>query len=352
MKFFTGALLASLANAASVELAKRDSPIDLSLELVGNTAIKAHLTNTGSESLKVLKTGSILDTLEVEKSDVFAGASKIDFDGVRVWVDYGALSEESFQVLEAGETVEIEFDVAIDHDLTSGGDFTINSVGALAYAEADSTAIAGTVSFNSNVISTHVDGEAAAKVRRDWHAQVEKRAVVQNDCTGTRRTAIVNALSNCRTLASTAATAASSGPAARLTEFYKSSTSATRSTVQGVFNRIVSECGSSTSGASRIYCTDIYPACSGGVVAYAVPALAYQVYCPLWFNNYAAMTSACRGISQAGVLLHEMTHLTSIRGTQDYNCYGYNCVRSLSAAQNINHADTYMYFAQAAYANC
>lgn len=36
-----------------------------------------------------------------------------------------------------------------------------------------------------------------------------------------------------------------------------------------------------------------------------------------------------------------MTHLTQIRGTSDYNGYGYNFVRSLTAAQNLNHADTY-----------
>lgn len=36
-----------------------------------------------------------------------------------------------------------------------------------------------------------------------------------------------------------------------------------------------------------------------------------------------------------------MTHLTQIKGTSDYNGYGYNFVRSLTAAQNLNHADTY-----------
>jgi deuterolysin len=223
--------------------------------------------------------------------------------------------------------------------------------------------IVGAASFSSNVLHAHVDGQAAAKVRRDWHAEIEKRSAVQSDCTGTRRTAIINALSNCRSLATTAATAASSGPAARLTEFFKSSTATTRSTVQGVFNRIATECGSSTSGNARIHCTDIYPACTGGTVAYAVPAQNYQVYCPLWFNNYAATSSACRGDSQSGVLLHEMTHrkppslsitflntydetVRQVRGTSDYSCYGYNCLRGLTASQNINHADTYMYFAQ------
>jgi deuterolysin len=74
MKFIIGAsLLASLASAASVDLAKRETPLDLTLELVGNTAVRASVTNSGSEPLRVLKTGSILDNLEVEKSEVFSG---------------------------------------------------------------------------------------------------------------------------------------------------------------------------------------------------------------------------------------------------------------------------------------
>lgn len=76
MKFIIGAsLLASLASAASVDLAKRESPLDVTLEHVGNTGVRASVTNSGSEPLRVLKTGSILDTLEVEKTEVFAGCT-------------------------------------------------------------------------------------------------------------------------------------------------------------------------------------------------------------------------------------------------------------------------------------
>lgn len=239
-------------------------------------------------------------------------AEKVAFDGVRVWLDYSLLEEESFRVIEAGESIEIEWDVAVDHDLAAGGDFDISSVGVLSYAALDSTDIVGQAAFSSNVLHAHVDGEAAAKVRRDWHDSVEKRAAVQSDCTGTRRTAVLNALSNCRASAAAAATAASSGPAARLTEFFKSSTSATRSTVAGVFNRIASECGTSTGGISRLHCTDVYGACSPGVVAYAVPSLSIMANCPPWFNNYAGTSTACRGTSQAGITVHEVSHVRAI----------------------------------------
>ncbi|KAF3345623.1 Brefeldin A resistance protein [Verticillium dahliae VDG2] len=277
MKFSGLLYLATLASAASVDLSKRDSPLDIKIEKVGNTVIKASITNTGASDLKVLKTGSILDELEVEKSEIFSGSKKVEFDGVRLQLDTTALSEESFQVLVAGETVELTWDVAHVHDLSAGGEFDISANGRFSYAESDSTELTGVATYASNVVHSTVDGEEAAKVRRDFHETI-KRAV--------------------------------------------SSTTATRNTVAGVFNRIASECGSSTGGVSRQYCTDIYPACSSGVIAYTLPSQSYMVNCPYYFSSFPAQSRTCRAIDQATTTLHEVTHLTQIRGTQDYNCYG------------------------------
>jgi deuterolysin len=72
-----------------------------------------------------------------------------------------------------------------------------------------------------------------------------------------------------------------------------------------------------------------------------------MVNCPYYFSSFPLTTSSCRGISQASTTVHEVTHLTQIAGTTDMNgCYGYSCVRSLSAANNLRHADTYTLFAQ------
>jgi hypothetical protein len=72
MKFIAVASLVSLVSAASVDLNKRDSPLNVKLEVTGTTA-KAVVTNTGSEDLKVFKTGSFLDDKAVEKVQVFKG---------------------------------------------------------------------------------------------------------------------------------------------------------------------------------------------------------------------------------------------------------------------------------------
>ncbi|KAH8893979.1 hypothetical protein GQ53DRAFT_644593 [Thozetella sp. PMI_491] len=353
MKFLVSvSALVATASALSIQAGKRDTPIDVTLEVVGNTDIKAVITNTGSTDLKVFKTGSILDSNPVEKTAIFAGSEKIEFDGLRLRVQTVGLPEDAFQVIAAGESVETTFDVAVVHDLSAGGEFDISTSGALSYAELDSTELTGAVTYSSNVVTASVDGTAAAKVRRDFHEHA-KRQVVQSDCTGTKLTATKNALTNCRAVAAAASAAAASGSADKMTEYFKSSTSTTRSTVAGVFGKIVTECGSSTSGVSKQYCSDVYGACSSGVLAYTLPSASYMVNCNLYFTGLSALSGTCHAQDQATTTLHETTHLTQIKGTTDQNgCYGYSCVRSLTAAQNLNHADTYALFANAIHVGC
>lgn len=64
------------ALAVSIErLEKRDSPLAVKIESVGNSAVKASITNTGTSAVKVFKAGSILDTIPVEKTKVFSGGT-------------------------------------------------------------------------------------------------------------------------------------------------------------------------------------------------------------------------------------------------------------------------------------
>ncbi|KAL0262339.1 hypothetical protein SLS55_003785 [Diplodia seriata] len=57
-------------NGTAVDLNKRDTPLDVKLEMVGNSEVKATLTNNGASALKLFKVGSILDKTAVEKTEV------------------------------------------------------------------------------------------------------------------------------------------------------------------------------------------------------------------------------------------------------------------------------------------
>lgn len=270
---------------------------------------------------------------------------KVAFEGVKLRINTESLNEDAFQTIAAGETVEASFDIAELHDLKAGGAFDVVAAGALSVAAADSTQISSTVSYSSNTVSATIDGAVAEAVRRSW-----KRAAVQSDCTGTKKTATVNALANCRTLALAAASAAGSNTA-KVNEYFKSTTSSTISTIQSVFNKAATECGSSTGGVSKQYCTDPYSACSSNVLAYTVPSLSIMDNCPIYFTALPALTKSCHAQDQATTTLHETTHLTQIKGTDDLG-YGYAAATKLSTSSALNNADSYALFANAIYAGC
>lgn len=266
--------------------------------------------------------------------------SKIPFGGIKVRVTTDNIPEESFQVIAPGETVEASFDVAELHDLGSGGSFDIASTGVLSTAAVDSTEITGAVPFSSNTITANIDGAEAEKVRSDFI----KRSAVQTDCTGSKKTASVNALANCRTLAQAAYNAASSNTA-KVQEYFKSTSSSTISRVRSVFSKVISECGSSTSGVSKTYCTDVYGnGCASNVLAYTLPSGSYIVNCPIYFSALPALTKSCHAQDQATTTLHESTHLSQIGGTDDLG-YGYAAATRLSTSSALNNADSYALFA-------
>jgi deuterolysin len=257
-----------------------------------------------------------------------------------VKVDTTRLSENAFRIIEAGETITASFDIAATHDLSQGGDFDLASAGAISYAEENSTELAGIISLSSNNITVNINGEQSAKSRLGFH---HKRTIVQSDCTGTKSNTLSTSLKHCRDLANAAASAAMSNDA-KMVEYFKSNSSSTKKIVADVYTRIVSECGSSTSGVSRLYCSDKYGNFCPGNLAYTVSSDNYLVTCPAYFNQ-VPLTKTCHGTDQATTTIHEMTHLKQIKGASDYGVYGYKAVQGLTAAQNLNHADTYCLFA-------
>lgn len=268
---------------------------------------------------------------------------KVGFEGIRLRMATSNLPEDAFHSIGAGEVVEVTFDAAELHDLTAGGDFNLVADGTLSYEVAGE--LTGVVAYSSNTITAQVNGEQAAQSRK---AFVNKRSAVQSDCTGSRGTATRNALSSCRTLANAAASAARSNTA-KLQEYFKSTS--VGSQVASVFTKVASECGSTTSGVSRTYCSDVYSACSSGVLAYTLPSASYIVNCPLYFNELPALSRQCHAQDQATTTLHEATHLSQIAGTDDLG-YGYSAARGLTTKQALNNADSYALFANAIYAGC
>jgi deuterolysin len=230
------------------------------------------------------------------------------------------------------------------HDLSVGGTYDVRLEGALPYAALNTTTLVGSVPYKSNLLSANVDGTLAAKARKAFHAKI-KRADLQNDCTGQRGAATSAALTNCADMAGRAAVAARTGPAAKMTEFFKRSDNATRQRVAAAFDRAQKECATQDAGVSDLYCTDVLKGCDPGVLAYTLPSQSLMVNCNSYFSDLPGKETKCHEDDQQLTTLHEVTHLTQVQDTEDFGTYGYNGVRSLSAGQNLVHADTYALYA-------
>ncbi|PNY29926.1 Neutral protease 2 [Tolypocladium capitatum] len=346
MKLFGSvALLVSLIIGTSSAVADNSaSPLDVKLEMTGNSQVKAVFTNTGKEILNLLKTGTVLSKQATRKARVSANGKELAFEGEYVAVDLEHLSDAAFQPVAAGQSVEVEFDIAEVHDLSAGGTYGIHAAGRLPYAKRGETKISGSVSYSSNELEAVVDGKQAAGLLLSFM----KRAHVQ-DCDDGRLAALKTAISNCKRLASAAHDAAESGPDSRMNEYFKSSSRSTRSAVSDIYNKVRDQCSSADSG-SKASCNNDHGQCDKGALAVTTDG-EYMVFCNEFFNDLPAVANTCHTKSQATSFLHETTHLRAVAGTEDL-AYGYDDLRKLSAEDAIRNADTFALFANAVDLGC
>ena len=366
MKFLAGlAALASVAAAAP----SAPTPLDVQLEMTGNSQVKATITNHGKNNLRIFKTGTILDKSAIQKVQI-TGEGKVplktptlsamtnndpvgkdvSFHGIRQRISTRNIKDEAFQSIAAGQSISVTFDVAHVHDLSAGGKYNLLAHGALEFANEGDNKLIGSVPFHSNKLEATVDGAKAASVLGAF-AQNVKRTQLQSDCTGDKLSVTQTALKNCAQLASAAAEAAKSGDAAKVEEYFKSSDSQVRDTVADVLTKVAGECGSTDGGVSKYYCTDVQNGCEPQVLAYTVPSQSFQAYCDLYFSDLPDLASSCHQQDKATTNLHETTHLSQIKGTDDLG-YGYDNAMKLSTQDALNNADTYALFANAINLKC
>ncbi|KAG5915061.1 hypothetical protein E4U61_005061 [Claviceps capensis] len=346
MKFAASLVgLFSLAAAAP----QAPTPLDVKLEMAGNSAVKATITNNGKTDLKVFKTGTIFDDAAIQKAQITReDGNEVPFQGIRQRISAQNLDDAAFEHIPAGQSVAVTFNVGDVHDLSSGGTFNIRSSGIMQFASQNNNQFIGSVPYTSNSIRAEIHGPKAASIHEAF--RVSKRSTTQRDCRGSKYTASMRALRNCAKLAAMAQYAAQTN-SRKVYEYFKSSTPGTRYQVALVFNKVAIECGATNRGVSRFYCTDLYNGCSRGVLAYTMPDLGYQIYCDLYFRTLPSVTYTCHNQDQASTTLHEMTHLRAIADTSDY-AYGYQSIMTLGTAYALNNAESYSLFANAVLSKC
>lgn len=269
----------------------------------------------------------------------------VPFKGVLRAIQRTDLAPEVFHTLAAGETFETSFNAAEVHDLSTST-YTFVAEGAIPFAKAGSTEISDSIIFKSNAITVSVDGEAAKSVAKAIPSSIDRRTVLQSGCSTSQRSATTQALSYCASLARAASTAASSGSSTKFSEYFKTTSSSTRSVVAARLSAVASQCSSLTSGSTKYYCTDVYGYCESNVLAYTIPSTNEIVNCPIYYSALPALTGTCHAQDRATTTLHEFTHApaTYSPGTAD-NGYGYAAATALTSARAVLNADSYALYA-------
>ncbi|KAJ8698880.1 hypothetical protein PTI98_005541 [Pleurotus ostreatus] len=347
-----------LASAALASPFKRSGGLSVklsaaavSVESIDDLKLVAEVTNTGSEDVKVLKYGTVLDDkLPTRIFTVTKDGSTVPFTGIKIQLSLADADDTAYTVIPAGQTVTVSHAVAPLFDFASvgAGKFTFEPVTTFQVAGAaervanidDLTKVDATVSA--------VDVEVTADVAKREIQARNKRAV--DICTTSSRN-----YTEAKSLASISSSYVSSrGASDSLYRAYFGATATSR--VTSILNAVANE----NSGSRTLSCTDSFGACSSGVIAYTVISTTNVI--PSHFSVISPLTILCRSTSAAssstrwllpslcsgtsvasrnirgGTTLHEMTH--AVAGTDDIG-YGCSFDQSLSDSQSIANADNF-----------
>jgi len=265
-----------------------------------------------------------------------------------VYPDFNA-GESVFKDIAGGDSVDVTFDIAEAYDLSTGGVFDLQSEGSFYIAKAADIRNLDMVSFSSNNIRAYMDGDEAAKAYTAFH-QTMKHAIIQPSYQGQRRDDIGTAIYNTHRLAVMAAKAARNRPARKIREYFERADQQTRNIIATGFEKMAQRYASKDGQTPRLFYNNITNFYSRNT-AYTLLGQGNIIYYNIWFN-YPRFTPVCRKVDQAHIAVHEASHLPMFKGTKDFNIYGYQNSINLPAGRNLNHADTWAYFAHDTLSGC
>ncbi|CAE6336404.1 unnamed protein product [Rhizoctonia solani] len=313
---------------------------------VDNLTVKATVTNTGSETVKLLKDPrTVLSDWRTNAFAIESTAGTPAFTGIKVkYSPELALKsgdESKFAVLAPGQSFELTHDLAGVYNFTRSGAGEYKCLCSSLPATSSNTLIRTASSLPSllklNRTSSRCALASAKGVPNHDRRGISRRAIGYTSCTSARQTLIATAANSANTYVSAANSylAGISSGTTRYTTWFGTFTSARFSTVKSHFSSIGTDATSTTYDCT---CTD------SGTYAYVYPGSPGYVYlCGAFWNAPNTGTD-----SRAGTIVHEQSHFTVNGGTDDH-VYGQSGAKSLAIsnpANAVDNADNHEYFAE------
>lgn len=301
--------------------------------------IAVTVTNHGSQIARVPTYELPLKSLDNGILEVSRDGKPVDYTGRLV--KRGLPKAADCTILQPGQSVKGEVDLAGAYHLSTSGDYTIQVRSALQYASfADGSLMKATngepAVATSTPLTVWLDG-----INRGVQRQlaVGPTAVVNGidylNCSTTRTSQIASAVTAARNYLNGGSTSA------RYTTWFGTYNASRYSQVSSNFVNIDNALDQNN-GQLTINCN-----CNADLAdayAYVYPNQPYEIHvCNAFWSASTTGTD-----SKAGTLVHEMSHFTVVAGTRD-RVYGQSGARSLATsnpAQAITNADSHEYFAE------
>jgi len=334
---FSSFLFASSADLLSIKL-------QMNKQTLSTSQINVLVKNNSSTAIKVLKWNTILESkINDNLFEVKLNGEKVQYLGRKV---KRPLPKESDYInLFAGEEKHITIDLSKYYKMDKKGTYSINYKGNFKFSLKESKffkkgnfkQIFKNLKIRSKSVelsytpksSTTADSDIQAKVAPDYTlCDTSERNIINNAHDEAIRISQIasNDINN----------ALNPTSAPRYSQWFGSANSSRQSVVKNNFFKIYDALENKQ---VRFSCD-----CNENWYAFVYPSEPYTIYlCNAYWSANATGTD-----SQAGTLVHEMSHFTVVAGTDDY-VYGQTEAKNLAISnpsQAINNADNHEYFAE------
>ncbi|KAL1715822.1 Deuterolysin metalloprotease family-domain-containing protein [Schizophyllum commune] len=299
--------------------------------------MRALVTNTGTQTLRLLKYQTVLDTdLPTNSFRVTKGDEEVPFTGIRLTISVPDLDESAFATLAPGDVLEAV------HDLSSRYDFSSTGEGVYSFEPVTDFMILdddGTLLPASNFVDVEHPPTAQTVTlnRPSTPPPPQKRAMVT--CKDPAKANFIDAAyKEAKSLAHQSSSyIASRGAGDDLYKQYYHA--APTSDVTSVFDGVANE----NSPSRQLSCDDPRDSCKRGMLGYTTFPDTNVYFCPPFFSevpseNLCTTTSVNQRNVRGETMLHELTHALS--HTRDL-AYGCQSVQKLSDSSAPRNADSY-----------
>jgi peptidyl-Lys metalloendopeptidase len=311
------------------------------LEGAQRIEIEFVMANTSRSPLRVLRWQTPIEGIEHDLLRVLRNGEPVAYTGILA--KRPAPQAEDYIVIKPGEKISVSFDPSVAYDMTVRGEYTIQYHAVVDYLrQTKSGAERIAVEVKSSQVLLWSEGLYDSPDLKDkpWPV-LTKGSIAYESCTTDQQATLQTAHSNATMISGLSVDHLAANPSGSTlyTTWFGTYTS-TR------FN-IVSDNYDAIYDAFQNAPVTYNCKCRRRVFAYVYPSQPYRIYlCRVFWD-----VSPLGRDSQAGTLVHEMSHFYVVASTDDY-VYGESGAKSLAITnpdQAIANADNYEYFAEDQY---